>query len=126
MLLAVVPVLLRAGSAPTGGVLFLTVGSWGIRCVPLMGAAVLVSSFVGFLKYGSRADLPAYGLWVLTFVSVAILGIVMFEAFSLPCQWSGSLQLPGVVLITCAAGTLAGAAVAGMRRYRCRFRVVRR
>jgi hypothetical protein len=108
VLFATVPVLLRAGSSPVGGVLMLTVGHTGLRCVPFMGVAVFVSSLVGLLKYGSRDELLAYVLWVVTFVSAAVLGIVMVEAFGSPRQWSGSLRLPGVVLLHYCAGTMLG------------------
>jgi hypothetical protein len=111
VLFAVIPVLLRAGSSPVAGVLRLTVGDVGVRCVPFIGAAVFVSSLVGFLKYGSRNELLAYALWMLTFVSTAVLGIVMLEAFSPPRQWSGSLLLPGVVVLHSCAGTMLGAVI---------------
>jgi hypothetical protein len=111
VLFAAVPVLLRAGSSPVGGVLLLPVGDAGIRCVPVIGAAVFVSSLLGLLKYGSRDELLAYVLWVVTFVSAAVLGIVMVEAFGPPRQWSGSLRLPGVVLLHCCAGTMLGVAI---------------
>lgn len=108
---ALIPVLLRAGSSPVGGVLRLTIGDSGVRCVPFIGAAVFVSSLFGFIKYGSRAELLAYALWVVTFISTAVLGIVMLEAFSPPGQWSGSLLLPGVVVLHSCAGTMLGVVI---------------
>lgn len=111
VLFAAMPVLLRAASSPIAGVLLLTVGEAAIRCVPLLGASVFLSSLVGFLKYGSLDEVLAYTLWVVTFVSTAVLGIVMLEAFSPPRQWSGSLLLPGVVLLHCCAGMMLGVCI---------------
>src|ERR1700754_3493257 len=77
-----VPVLLRCGSSLAEGALLLVLGQVSIEAVPLMAIAAFVPGMVGFLKYGSRSHVLAYALWVATFLSVAVLGIVMFEAFS--------------------------------------------
>jgi hypothetical protein len=121
---AAVPVLLRCVSSHVGGALLLCVGHDGFRSTVVVGAAVFALSFVGFLKYSSRAELLAYALWLVTFLSVAVLGIVMFEAFGPPEQWSGSLSLPAMVLLSCCAGVLSGAAIRGALLCRSRFAVV--
>lgn len=111
LMFAAVPVLLRCVSFYAEGALLLCVGHDGFRSTPVVGAAVFALSFVGFLKYGSRTELLAFALWLLTFLSVTVLGIVMFEAFGPPAQWSGSLSLPSMVALTCGTGVLAGAAL---------------
>jgi len=116
LLFAALPVLLRFGSAQVGGSLLLCVGDEGVRCAPFIGAAAFLASLIGFLKYGSRGDALAYGLWVVTFLSVAVLGIVMFEAFSAPEQWSGSLALPGIVVLGSGAGIAVGACLRALRQ----------
>ncbi|WP_213947650.1 hypothetical protein [Luteibacter sp. dw_328] len=109
LMFAVVPVLLRCVSSYDGGALLVCVGHDGFRSAPAVGAVVFALSFVGFLKYSSLTDLLAYALWLVTFLSVAILGIVMFEAFGPPEQWSGSLSLPATVVLSCCAGVISGA-----------------
>jgi len=121
LLFAVVPVLLRCVSSYDEGALLLCVGHDGFRSGPIVGAAVFALSFVGFLRYGSRAEVLAYVLWVVTFLSVAVLGIVLFEAFAPPEQWSGSLSLPATVAMSCAAGVLSGGALKLLLFCRSRF-----
>lgn len=116
LLFATLPVLLRFGSAQVGGSLLLCVGDEGVRCAPVIGAAAFLASVIGFLKYASRGEALAYGLWVVTFLSVAVLGIVMFEAFSAPEQWSGSLMLPGIVVLGSGAGMVFGACLVALRQ----------
>jgi hypothetical protein len=111
VLFAVLPVFLRVGSSYGNGTLLFTFAGMGVRAVPFMEAAVFLASLVGFLKYGSRGHVLAYALWVVTFLSVAVLGIVMFEAFSQPWEWSGSLLLPGGVVLSCCAGMMSGAGI---------------
>ncbi|PTR33832.1 hypothetical protein C8J98_10217 [Luteibacter sp. OK325] len=118
---AAVPVLLRCVSSHVGGALLLCVGHDGFRSTLVVGAAVFALSFVGFLKYSSRAELLAYALWVVTFLSVAVLGIVMFEAFGPPEQWSGSLSLPAMVVMSCCAGVISGAVLRFTLFCRSRF-----
>jgi hypothetical protein len=111
LLFAAVPVLLRCVSSYDEGALLLCVGHDGFRSGPIVGTVVFALSFFGFLRYGSRAELLAYVLWVVTFLSVAVLGIVMFEAFGPPEQWSGSLSLPAMIVLSCSAGVISGAAL---------------
>jgi hypothetical protein len=111
VLFAVLPVLLRVGSSYGNGTLLFTFAGMGVRAVPFMEVAVFLASLVGFLKYGSHGHVLAYALWVVTFLSVAVLGIVMFEAFSPPWEWSGSLLLPAVVALSCCAGMMSGAGI---------------
>jgi hypothetical protein len=111
VLFAVLPVLLRVGSSYGNGTLLFTFADTGVRTVPFIEAAVFVSGLVGFLKYGSHEHVLAYALWVAAFLSVAVLGIVMFEAFSPLGEWSGSLLLPGVVALSCGAGMVSGAGI---------------
>lgn len=111
LVFAAVPVLLRCVSLHVEGALLLCVGHDGYRSTPVVGAAVFALSVVGFLKYSSRAEFLAYVLWLATFLSVAVLGIVMFEAFGPPEQWSGSLSLPAWVALSCCAGVISGAAL---------------
>jgi hypothetical protein len=118
---AAVPVLLRCVSSYDGGSLLLCVGHDGFRSSPIVGAAVFALSFVGFLKYSSRTEFLAYVLWLATFLSVTLLGIVMFEAFGPPEQWSGSLSLPATVLLGSSAGVTAGALFKAALFCRSRF-----
>ena len=121
VLFAAFPVLARMGSSYVEGQLLMDTVCRGVRSMPVMALVVFLPSVVGFLKYASRSHLLAYALWVATYLSVAVLGIVMFEAFSPPRQWSGSLMLPSLVVLNCAAGILVGASVVRMPWLRRRF-----
>jgi hypothetical protein len=113
VLSGVLPVLVRAASFYRDGVLLFTLGGVPFRAAPVMAIAAFLPAVMGFLKYASRGQLLAYALWLATLLSVDLLGIVLFEAFSPLHQWSGSLFLPGVVALACAAGMVLGAVVRG-------------
>jgi hypothetical protein len=120
VLFAMLPVLARMGSSYVEGELLLNTGHTGVRSMPVMSMAVFLPSLVGFVKYASRSHVLAYALWLTTYLSVAVLGIVMFEAFSPPHQWSGSLFLPGLVVVNCCSGTIGGAGLMWMASVRRR------
>jgi hypothetical protein len=110
-LFAAVPVLLRSASSWVEGGFLLDLGDVDIPSAPFIGSAGFAPGVIGFLKYSSRDHALAYALWILTFISFAAVGIVMFEAFSPPREWSGSLALPGLVAGSCSVGALVGAVV---------------
>jgi hypothetical protein len=120
-LFAAVPVLLRSASSLVERRLLLALGDVEIECAPFIASAAFIPGVVGFLKYGSRGHVLAYVLWVVTFLSATVLGIVMFEAFSPPEEWSGSLALPALVVEHCFVGIVAGAAVQLIPWYRRRI-----
>jgi hypothetical protein len=120
-LFATIPVLLRSGSSLAQGALLMAVGKLDVESAPFIASTAFVPGVVGILKYGSRGHVLAYTLWVATFLSVAVLGIVMFEAFSPPREWSGSLALPGLVVMHCCIGTALGAVVLQLPWYRRRI-----
>lgn len=120
-LFAAVPVLLRSASSLVERRLLLALGDVEIECAPFIASAAFLPGVVGFLKYGSRGHVLAYALWVATFLSAAVLGIVMFEAFSPPGEWSGSLALPVLVVKHCFIGVAVGAVVLWMPWYRRRI-----
>jgi hypothetical protein len=117
---AAIPALLRSASTLSGGVLLLVLGRSEVESAPLIALAAFAPGAIGVLKYGSRAHVLACMLWVATFLSVAVLGIVMFEAFSPPWQWSGSFTLPGLVVGSCGVGVMGGAIVLQAPWYRRR------
>lgn len=120
-LFAAVPVLLRSASSLVERRLLLALGEVEIECAPFIASAAFVPGVVGFLKYGSRGHILAYALWLVTFLSAAVLGIVMFEAFSPPREWSGSLVLPALVVKHCFFGAVVGAIVLRIPWYRRRI-----
>ena len=120
-LFAAVPVLLRSASSLVERRLLLALGDAEFECAPFIASAAFVPGVIGFLKYGSRGHVLAYALWVVTFLSVAVLGIVMFEAFSPPREWSGSLALPALIVKHCFIGIVAGAAMLRIPWYRRRI-----
>jgi hypothetical protein len=120
-LFAAVPVLLRSASSLVEGGFLLDLGDMDIPCAPFIGSAGFAPGVIGFLKYGSRDHLLAYILWLVTFLSVAVLGIVMFEAFSPPREWSGSLALPRLIAESCCVGVMVGAALGRTPSYRRRI-----
>lgn len=121
VLFAAVPVLLRAGSSLLEGALLLCVGRSGFESAVLIAVVAFVAGVVGLVKHGSRQHVLAYVLWLATFLSVAVLGILMFEAFSPPQEWSGSLALPRLIVFSCCGGVLAGLAIRQVPWYRRRF-----
>jgi hypothetical protein len=121
MFFGAVPLLMRSASSLVAGGLSLQWGATNFAAEPFIGSAAFVPGAIGFLKYSSRDHVLAYGLWVVTFLSVAIVGIVMLEAFSPPREWSGSLALPGLIICNCCAGALVGGFVLRIRWYRRRI-----
>jgi hypothetical protein len=121
LIFAVIPLLLRSASSLGEGGLSLQLGGLVIPSSPFIGSVAFASGLTGLVKYGSSEHVLAYGLWVVTFLCVAIVGIVMFEAFSPPREWSGSLALPALIVTSCGAGALVGAIVLRIRRYRRRI-----
>jgi hypothetical protein len=121
MFFGTVPLLMRSASSLVEGGFSLQFGLANVAAEPFIGSAAFVPGAIGFLKYSSRDHVLAYGLWVVTFLSVAIVGIVMLEAFSPPREWSGSLELPGLIIRNCCAGASVGAIILRIRWYRRRI-----